>query len=130
MKFVIPLLAVLTALATGCATKKDPPPASAALDVAPTGGLATATPAYGSPQPSMYTPPSPAYAPPTPVVTADPTRDSRPAGGQTYTVQKGDTLYKIARDHYGDPKQWTRIAAANPGMNANAIKVGQKITLP
>ena len=51
------------------------------------------------------------------------------AGG-SYTVQKGDTLYKIAREKLGDPKQWKAIAAANPGLNPNSLKAGQKITLP
>ena len=35
----------------------------------------------------------------------------------SYTVQKGDTLYKIAKTHYGDGKQWNRIVAANPGVS-------------
>lgn len=52
------------------------------------------------------------------------------AGGSSYTVQKGDTLYKIAREKLGDVKQWKAIAAANPGLNPNALKAGQKITLP
>ena len=48
----------------------------------------------------------------------------------TYTVQKGDTLSKIAQDRYGSSKMWTKIAAANPGMNPNSIKAGQKINMP
>ena len=48
----------------------------------------------------------------------------------TYTVQKGDTLSKIARDRYGDAKQWHKIAAANPGLSPNSIKAGQKINIP
>jgi 5'-nucleotidase len=50
--------------------------------------------------------------------------------GSTYTVQKGDTLYKIARAKYGDPAAVKKIQAANPGLNPNSIKVGQKINLP
>ena len=48
----------------------------------------------------------------------------------TYTVQKGDTLTKIARKQYGHAGMWTKIAAANPNLNANSIRVGQKIVLP
>ena len=50
--------------------------------------------------------------------------------GSTYTVQKGDTLYKIAREKLGDAKQWKAIAAANPGLSPNSLKAGQKIVLP
>ena len=40
------------------------------------------------------------------------------AGGEgwaskTYTVQSGDTLSKIAKDHYGSANAWTRIFEAN-----------------
>ena len=51
-------------------------------------------------------------------------------GATTYTVQKGDTLYKIARDHYGDGKKWSRIVAANPGLSPASLKAGQKLNLP
>ena len=51
-------------------------------------------------------------------------------GAGNYTVQKGDTLYKIARDRYGDGKQWQRIASANPGLSPATLKVGQKIAIP
>jgi 5'-nucleotidase / UDP-sugar diphosphatase len=50
--------------------------------------------------------------------------------GSTYTVQKGDTLFKIARAKYGDPAAVKKIQAANPGLNPNSIKAGQKINLP
>ena len=50
--------------------------------------------------------------------------------GSSYTVQKGDTLYKIAREKLGDAKQWKAIAAANPGLNPSTLKTGQKIVLP
>jgi 5'-nucleotidase len=48
----------------------------------------------------------------------------------TYTVKKGDTLYSIARQRYGDGKQWTRIADANPGLDPTKIKVGQTLNIP
>jgi 5'-nucleotidase / UDP-sugar diphosphatase len=50
--------------------------------------------------------------------------------GSTYTIQKGDTLYKVARAKYGDQSAVKRIVAANPGLSPNTIKVGQKINLP
>lgn len=45
-------------------------------------------------------------------------------------MQKGDTFYRIARDQYGDGKQWTKIAAANPEIAPNSLKVGQKLNVP
>ncbi|MCC7408689.1 MAG: LysM peptidoglycan-binding domain-containing protein [Phycisphaeraceae bacterium] len=66
-------------------------------------------------------PPAPAYVAPQP---------SAPAGN-TYTVQKGDTLWSISRRFYGDPKRWTEIAAANGiDQNTKIIKVGQVLTIP
>jgi 5'-nucleotidase len=52
------------------------------------------------------------------------------ASTAAYTVKKGDTLYKIAREHYGDGKAWNKIAAANPGLSPSTLKVGQRIVLP
>jgi len=51
-------------------------------------------------------------------------------GGGTYTVKAGDTLYRIATTHYGAGKDWKKIAAANPGVNPNKLRVGQVLTLP
>jgi nucleoid-associated protein YgaU len=85
------------------------------------------------------TPPAPVYiAPPQPVqqvavaapVAAEPAVTASAAGGGAYTVKRGDTLYKIAREHYGDGKAWNRIAAANPGLSPSSLKVGQRIVLP
>ena len=48
----------------------------------------------------------------------------------SYTVKKGDTLYNIAVRRYGDGKQWTKIASANPGLQPSSLKIGQTITVP
>ena len=48
----------------------------------------------------------------------------------SYTVRKGDTLYAIAKNKYGDGKQWTRIASANPGLRPETLKAGQAIVVP
>ena len=50
--------------------------------------------------------------------------------GGTYTVKKGDTLYRIAKEHYGSGKQWQKIAAANPGASPQTLRVGQKLVIP
>ncbi|MGI4833112.1 MAG: LysM peptidoglycan-binding domain-containing protein [Janthinobacterium lividum] len=53
--------------------------------------------------------------------------------GETYTVASGDTLSKIARDHYGDGAKWHQLYEANKaiiGSNPDHIEVGQVLTLP
>jgi putative chitinase len=69
--------------------------------------------------------------PPTniPVATAIPAATTAPStsGTVTYIVQRGDTLYSIAR-RYGTTVE--AIAAANGIANPNQIRVGQKLTIP
>ncbi|MFM2089599.1 MAG: hypothetical protein RLZZ127_88 [Planctomycetota bacterium] len=52
------------------------------------------------------------------------------AGGKTYTVAKGDTGGDIARKTLGSARRWSEIAAANPGVNANNLKIGQVLQIP
>ncbi|HEY9014894.1 MAG TPA: LysM peptidoglycan-binding domain-containing protein [Gemmatimonadales bacterium] len=54
------------------------------------------------------------------------------AGGRTYTVQKGDSLSKIAKREYGDAQQWRRIFEANRNLieNPDLIYPGQVLHLP
>jgi len=95
---------------------------------------ATATPA-----------PMPSYEPPSssgwqqeqeeyniPPISETPSSVSAPAGGTEYTVQKGDTLQKIAKKFYGSSKNWYRIYKANKGVlkSPDKIRPGQKITIP
>lgn len=49
-----------------------------------------------------------------------------------YTVQKGDTLWKIAGKVYGDPTKWARIYDANRDQlkNPNDLKVGRVLQIP
>lgn len=49
---------------------------------------------------------------------------------KTHTVARGDTLWEIARTHYGDPAKWRAIAEANPQINPNRIDVGMELNLP
>ncbi len=46
-----------------------------------------------------------------------------------YTVQKGDTLWKISVRAYGDGYQWTKIAKANNIQNPNLIYAGTVLNL-
>ena len=50
--------------------------------------------------------------------------------GGTWTVQKGDTLQSISKRVYGTTKKWKAIVKANPDINPDKIKVGQKLNLP
>ena len=49
-----------------------------------------------------------------------------------YTVVKGDTLSKIAKEFYGDPSLYTKIFEANQDRlkNPDLIQVGQKLRIP
>lgn len=141
----IPLFAVLAFVNSGCVTEK-PKVQGSVLDVGPASAIA-ATPSAPVPRPAAYSGPAytvpsysqPRYAAPQqpgpapvpapnvaePVAVAPP----RPAM-RTYVVRSGDTLSAIARLHYGDSRKWTRIATANPNINPDALKEGQKIVVP
>ncbi len=47
-----------------------------------------------------------------------------------YTVKRGDYLWKIAEQVYGDGYAWVKIAKANNLKNPNLIYTGQKLTIP
>ena len=121
--------AVVVVLATGCQKKASDAQANeSVMDVGAGGGYAQAQqPAHqttpAAQQPIVYDP-----VPAQQAQTVDTTTTAM-AGG-SYTVKKGDTLYGIARQRYGDGKQWTRIAEANPGLRPETLKVGQTIAVP
>lgn len=50
--------------------------------------------------------------------------------GETHTVQSGDTLSSIAEQKLGAERYWPLIQAANPGLDPDKIRIGQKIKLP
>ena len=56
----------------------------------------------------------------------------QPAGARTYTVVKGDSLSKIAKQLYGDAKKWHHIHEANKDTikNPDLIYPGQVLTIP
>jgi nucleoid-associated protein YgaU len=64
-------------------------------------------------------------APVTPIMSTTPA-----LAGNTHIVRHGETLFSIARNAYGTGKAWKKIAAANPGVSASKLRVGQKIVLP
>jgi nucleoid-associated protein YgaU len=54
------------------------------------------------------------------------------AHGDTYTVQRGDTLSGIAAEQLGDADRWPEIFALNRDIidDPNKIRPGQELTLP
>lgn len=81
--------------------------------------------------------PTPALT--TPITTAEvetPTLATAAVPAQTisdnYAMQRGDTLYGLARRYYGDGKLWTRIAEANRDKfrDVTAIPVGTVLVIP
>ncbi len=60
---------------------------------------------------------------------AEPAAASTPAA-EAYTVQKGDTLWGIARRKYGDGTLAWKLASYNGIQNANLIYPGQTVKLP
>lgn len=63
------------------------------------------------------------------------TRTTQPEtanSGKTYTVKKGDCLWKIAKQFYGKGSEYPKIYEANKKIisNPNKIYVGQVLTIP
>ncbi len=58
---------------------------------------------------------------------------SQPTDSDTYTVQSGDSLSKIAKKLYGDANNWHKLYDANKtliGDNPDMIQPGQRLTVP
>ena len=51
---------------------------------------------------------------------------------QSYRVKAGDTLSKIAKNHYGDANAWDKIYQANQDslQSPHKIQIGQELKLP
>lgn len=67
------------------------------------------------------------------VETARPAENSpAPSTNQTYTVKKGDCLWNIAKQYYGNGSKYTDIFNANSSKinNPNLIYPGQVLTIP
>lgn len=123
MKLAIIASALIAVGVAGCSNTKKTADLGAnpsVADISPTPSPVSAyQPAPVSAQPVVYDTTTPMAASSTGTL----------AGG-SYTVKKGDTLYGIARQRYGDGKQWSKIASANPGLRPETLKVGQTISIP
>ena len=65
-------------------------------------------------------------------VTIDPNAKAQAPKESTYTVQSGDTLSKIAKEHYGDANAYMKIFNANKDQltDPDKIKPGQVLKIP
>ena len=126
MKKALAVGTLMLAVLGGCSSSSSRKPVSSSV----TEPLTPAPVAY-QPAPQPYTPPPTAAQPVTYDAAPAATVAAAPAAtGGSYTVKKGDTLYSIAKSHYGNGNQYTKIVSANPGLSPQKLKVGQTITLP
>ena len=91
-------------------------------------------PAPEEPAPVEPTPEEPAPVEPTPEepAPAEPAKPAEPASANTYTVVKGDCLWKIAQNCYGTGTKWDVIYEANKDIikNPDEIQIGQVLVIP
>lgn len=107
-------------------------------EVTPAGYVAPAKPA--APAPAATAPaatatapaatPAPAPAAPATTAPATTTPAAAAAAASKYVVAKGDSLWKIAAEKYGDGALWTRIAKANTLKHPNHIEIGEELEVP
>ncbi|MCZ7464242.1 5'-nucleotidase C-terminal domain-containing protein [Rhizobium rhizogenes] len=100
--------------------------------VAPVKQPAPAAPAPTATAPAATAPAPATTATPAPAATAPavPTPATAAAAASKYVVEKGDSLWKIAAEKYGDGALWTRIAKANTLKRPNHIEIGEELELP
>lgn len=101
-----------TALRPGMKLKVPPLPAASPV-IPPRPDAGTITPGPGS------------------ASTGDGSPAPGPAGSTVYVVKEGDKgLWAIAEKLYGDGSLYSVIQKANPNVNSNALRVGQRLTVP
>jgi nucleoid-associated protein YgaU len=75
-------------------------------------------------------PRAPAPVERTMTVASVPVSSSYPAASASYTVQKGDSLMRIAAKTLGSKERWTEIRDVNRGVDPHGLHVGQKLVIP
>ena len=76
--------------------------------------------------------PEPQVDAPEPAMPAESPAESGDDSGKTYTVQPGDTLWKISQEMYGNGAHYMKIFEANQPMleNPDRIFPGQELKIP
>ena len=93
---------------------------------------AATSPAATAPAPTAAAPATTPPAAPAPTAAAPATPPAAPmaAAAVKYVVTKGDSLWKIATEKYGDGALWTKIAEANALKRPNHIEIGEELEVP
>ncbi len=133
------LLSLAILLFAGCENQNQQPaahqeepytPPQASLDSMDAAPVSDRLATYEPPPAEMTVEPTAAGAPDS----ADGSSDEllTPAGGQVYTVQKGDTLYRLARRFYNDQARWRDIWEANQTRlrDPDQLPMGTKLIIP
>ena len=104
---------------------KKSPPSTPAWGTPAKPGSSTSKPAAAKPAAAKPAAAKPAAPPPA----AAPGENKYT---QWYEVKSGDTLWKIAKEHYGDGSLYTEIFKANQDVltDPDKIQVGQKLRIP
>jgi nucleoid-associated protein YgaU len=111
---------------------EQPPPDPNAAPPDPNAAPPDPAAAPETPPDKVTPPPTVAEAPPEPVKeTAPPPKEVVKSDGGDYTVVAGDTLMKIAFEHYGDLYKWKEIFELNRDKitNPNSIPKGTVLKL-
>ncbi|SCX25777.1 5'-nucleotidase C-terminal domain-containing protein [Agrobacterium rosae] len=105
------------------------PPKEAAKPATPAPATAPATtaqaPAATTPAPAAPAPTASAPATPAPAAST-----TTAAAAAKYVVARGDSLWKIAAEKYGNGLEWKKIAEANALKRPNHIEVGEELNVP
>jgi 5'-nucleotidase len=99
-----------------------------AKPAAPAPAATAPTPAASAPAPAAT--PAPVPAAPAATAPAATTPATAAAAASKYVVEKGDSLWKIAAEKYGDGALWTRIAKANTLKHPSHIEIGEELEVP
>jgi 5'-nucleotidase len=133
------LLSLTALLFAGCENNNQQPAARSEEPYTPSYTSLDALDAAPAADTNYEPSPAPTAAAPGPTYQANAPAPSHPAdepltpiGGQVYTVQKGDTLYKLARQFYSDQARWRDIWEANRNRisDPDQIAVGMKLIIP
>ena len=102
------------------------PAATAPAVPAPAAPVTTAPAATPAASPALPDPSSKPAA----VPASTPTPAPKSTKVDTYTVKDGDTIASIWRSITGNERGWEKLLAANPGVDASRLKIGQVLKVP